>query len=233
MHNKYINFLKRNKYSINTINTYRCVLNKYKPLMHDIRLIKKEITKYSNSPNTAWLHYNVILSFLKFQKDKRVATLKELKLPPIPNKYMHVFSKNYLLKKTQDLTDYKNVIVRFLFETGMRASELFNIQEIKNKTLIIKGKGSKVREIFHNNETTKLLKDFNFTTKTLRVWVKNVLGKKYTPHSIRRSHATHMLLKGANPKMVMLQLGHSKLETTYKYLQMSKRDNLKIYKKFF
>ena len=63
--------------------------------------------------------------------------------------------------------------------------------------------------------------------------MKEILGTKYTPHSIRRSHATHMLLKGANPKAVMLQLGHVKVETTFRYLQLCKKINQKIYNKFF
>jgi integrase/recombinase XerD len=59
------------------------------------------------------------------------------------------------------------------------------------------------------------------------------LGKQYTPHSIRRSHATHMLLNGANPKMVMMQLGHTKVETTFRYLQLSIERNRKIYDKYY
>ena len=110
------------------------------------------------------------------------------------------------------------MVVRFLFETGLRASELQNIIEIKRETIILKGKGDKIREVFHNNETTILIDGFEFTTKTLRIWVKQVLGDIYTPHSIRRSHATHMLLRGADPKSVMMQLGHSKVKTTYKYI---------------
>jgi integrase/recombinase XerD len=42
-----------------------------------------------------------------------------------------------------------------------------------------------------------------------------------------------MLLKGTNPKTVMLQLGHKKNETTYRYLQLSKENNKRIYKKYF
>jgi integrase/recombinase XerD len=78
-----------------------------------------------------------------------------------------------------------------------------------------------------------LFKGFNRSTRILRLWVREVLGDQYTPHSIRRSHATHMLLKGANPKVVMLQLGHSKVETTFRYLQLSKTKNMKIYDKFY
>lgn len=160
-------------------------------------------------------------------------------MPPIPKKYMPVFNKKFLEKKTQvDLTDCaetqkKKILIKFLFETGIRASELKNIQQINKDTILVKGKGFKIREIFHNYQTTSLLKTFTHTTKTLRLWVKSILGKEFTPHSIRRSHATHMLLKGANPKMVMMQLGHEKLETTFRYLQLCKKTNRKIYQKYF
>ncbi len=230
---KYLNYLRRNKYSINTIRTYQNVLKNYIEYFHDIRIIKKKLFKYINKPNTIWTHYNILCSYMNFKNDKRINSLKQIKLPPIPQKYMPVFTKNFLIKKTDDLSNYKNVIIRFLFETGIRASELNNLKVIDNKTILVKGKGAKQREIFHNSETTKHFIGFNQTTKTLRIWVKEVLGEKYTPHSIRRSHATHMLLKGADPKVVMLQLGHSKIETTYRYLQISKEKNRKIYNKYF
>jgi integrase/recombinase XerD len=41
-----------------------------------------------------------------------------------------------------------------------------------------------------------------------------------------------MLLKGANPKMVMLQMGHTSIETTFRYLNLSKEKNENIYKAF-
>ncbi len=229
---EYINYLKRNNYSSNTIITYRNILKIYIDL-NDIRTIKRKLLTYSNSPNTIWTHYNVVLSYFKWSRDKRIESLKSLKLPQIPQVYREVFSKNFLLKRTEDLSNYKNVVVRFLFETGIRASELQNIVSFNRETLIVKGKGNKIREIFHNINTTALLKEVDFTTKTLRLWVKDVLGDKYTPHSIRRSHATHMLMSGANPKVVMMQLGHAKVETTYKYLNISVKQNKAIYNKYF
>ena len=228
----YINFLIKNGYSKNTITTYSNILNSYSELLHDIRLIKSRILKIKNA-NTAWTHYNTLLSFMKYKKDKRWIELKRIKIKQIPQIYRDVFSKNSLYKKTRDLSLYKNIIVRLLFETGIRASELKTIHLINTKTFRVVGKGNKVREIFHNHETTRLFNGFEMSTKTLRIWVKEVMGEKFTPHSIRRSHATHMLLRGANPKTVMMQLGHSKVETTYKYLQLSKTNNIKIYNKFF
>lgn len=230
---EFINYLKKNNYSVNTITTYKNILNNYTDIFHDIRLIKKKITSYEKSPNTAWTHYNVLLSFMKFSKDKRIGSLKELKLPQIPMQYRKTFTKKYLYNQTNDMNNQKHVVIRFLFETGIRACELKNIIKISNKTIIIKGKGNKIREIFHNMETTSKLIEFTYTLKTLRIWVKEILGDGYSPHSIRRSFATHMLLNGANPKSVMLQLGHAKVETTYRYLQLSFKENQKIYNKCF
>ncbi len=236
---KYINYLNKNQYSINTINTYKSVLSIYKPYMKDIRLIKKEIAKRFKSPNTAWLHYNVICSYFKWMKDKRLETLKMLKLPAIPVKYMPIFTKDFLLKRTKIIDDddystiFKKNIIRFLFETGLRASELHKIITIKKDTIVVLGKGNKTREVFFKTKISNEIKNFPFTTKTLRIWVKTILGTEFTPHSIRRSHATHLLLKGADPKMVMLQMGHSKIETTFRYLQLSYSTNKKIYNKYF
>ncbi len=49
---EYINYLKRNNYSINTINTYRNILKIYIDI-NDIRSIKNKIISYTRSPNTA------------------------------------------------------------------------------------------------------------------------------------------------------------------------------------
>ncbi|PPE06089.1 tyrosine-type recombinase/integrase [Williamsoniiplasma lucivorax] len=235
---QYLNYLKKNNYSINTIITYKSILNIYKNDYQNITRIKNKIKTHFNSPNTAWTHYNVICSYMRWAKDKRLENLKEIKLPRISKVYRSVFKKSFLIKKTEikaedsEILIEKKIIIRFLFETGIRASELKNIIEIKEKTLKIIGKGNKIREIFHKIETTKLMNDFKYTTKTLRLWVKEILGENYTPHSIRRSYATHMLLAGANPKMVMLQLGHEKIETTFRYLNLSFEQNWQIYSKF-
>lgn len=104
---KYLKYLEQNKYSKNTINTYKSILKKYKDVWNDIRLIKKQLFHYIDSPNTIWTHYNVLLSYMKFNKDKRVDNLRKVKLPPIPQKYMPTFSKNYLYKKTEGLDSEK------------------------------------------------------------------------------------------------------------------------------
>ncbi|ATZ21520.1 tyrosine-type recombinase/integrase [Mesoplasma tabanidae] len=235
---KYIIFLRKNNYSKNTITTYENILKKYAIYFHNISLLKKQLKKYFEVPNTAWTHYNVICSYMKWSNDKRLNKMKELKLPKIPKKYMEVFTKEYLYSKTEinsfddEITRQKKITLRFLFETGLRASELFTVEYINEQYIRVLGKGNKIRDVLHNNYTTINMKPFLYTTKTLRLWVKEILGKEFTPHSIRRSFATHMLIKGANPKMVMSQLGHEKIETTFRYLNLSLEENWKIYSSY-
>jgi integrase/recombinase XerD len=99
-------------------------------------------------------------------------------------KYLEVFDKAFLLKKTEILNTDSNFkknqkyVIKFLFETGLRASELLSIISYDKKTLLLKGKGNKIRQIFHNYETTSKITNLNITTKTLRIWVKNILGVK-------------------------------------------------------
>lgn len=242
MIDKYIKYLKKNHYSENTIKTYNNCLKMYKDSLQDMRLIKNKLITYFNSPATAICHYNVLNSYFKWTKDKRLEQLKEIRLPRLKKVYMPIFKKDYLLKKTEiSETDnskekQKKLIIKFLFETGIRCHELKEIIEINKKTLTVKGKGNKIREIFHNPKTTKEI-DWEYIKKreikTIREWSKELLGPEFPPHSIRRSFATHLLLKGANPKMVMMQLGHEKIETTYRYLQLSVDQNQKQYEKFF
>lgn len=232
MISKFIGYMKKNNYSKNTIVTYKNVLKTFESDFGDIRRIKRKIINISNA-NTAYLNYNVVMSYMNFIGDSRTKSLKEIKMRPTPTFYREVFTKKFLYSKTENLKDYRCVILRLLFETGIRASEIKTIKNINENTFKILGKGNKEREVFHNNETTKLFKGFNYSTKTLRFWVKEILGKKFTPHSIRRSHITHLLLNGANVKTVMLQVGHNKIETTYRYLNMSKKENQKNFRKHF
>lgn len=230
---KYIKYLYRNNYSNSTIQTYKSVLKNYEPYLHDMRLLKTKLKQKIDKPNTVSTHYSILHAYLKYTGDRRIKQLEEFNLPYIPTVYRPVFDKEYLYQRTRNCSSDKCNIIKFMFETGVRANEVSSIISITSETIVIKGKGNKIREIFHNINTTSQIYNFDVSTKTLRKWVKEILGDEFTPHSIRRSHATHLLLNGANPKMVMMQLGHSKIETTYRYLNTSKEINKSIYNKYF
>lgn len=243
----FLKFLEKKHLSKNTITTYRNSLKRLDVINWQWNRIIKQIFKSNYSASTVHLHKNVLLQYLKFKKQTSyMKKLEMIKMPAIDMKYYLTISKNTLYKKTaisstDDAHDikWKNTI-RFLFETGIRASELNNLTLKKDKLYTL-GKGNKLRQIFYIKDTLQnLLIDFPdlkgfYNPKSLRIAVKKYLGNKYTPHSIRRSFATHMLNNGSNPKSVMLQMGHSKIEVTFRYLNLSEQYNknnyLKIMKK--
>jgi integrase/recombinase XerD len=98
-----------------------------------------------------------------------------MKLPKIPMKYMNVFKKSYLLNRTRITEDdndnmkNKKLAIRFLYETGLRCMELLNIISFDKTTLLVSGKGNKIRQVFHNYKTTSRIANLKVTTKTVRI----------------------------------------------------------------
>jgi len=119
----------------------------------------------------------------------------------------------------------------------------------KENSVLIFGKGSKYRRIYFTKHTVKLIKEykqkFNLEQGAL---FKNRCGnrisdsgidyilKKYaklasekektlgsktvSPHVLRRSKATHMLLNGASLPVIQRFLGHESIQTTETYLEI-------------
>jgi integrase/recombinase XerD len=58
------------------------------------------------------------------------------------------------------------------------------------------------------------------------------LKKKITVHSFRHTFATHLLQNGMTLRHVQVLLGHTKLDTTIRYLQLHLKDLQREYKKY-
>lgn len=143
------------------------------------------------------------------------------------------------------------VMFRLIYSSGLRRSELINlkIDDIETKDgkcrlRIIKGKGNKDRyTVLSQNVLTELRSYytkykpktylFNGRKKGLRISQAAIrhalvaarkrsgITREVTMHVLRHCFATHALEHGLNIKRLQILLGHSTLQTTLIYLQVS------------
>lgn len=147
------------------------------------------------------------------------------------------------------------LIVQTLLHTALRVSELVNIKltdiDALTFTLLVRGKGGKVREIGIRNDLMELIKvyregerkeskfhdsEYLFVSQrskimhrdAVRDWLANVSGEigiKLYPHIFRRTCATLLLARGVPIVTVSKILGHHSVDMTSKlYILTSRKD---------
>lgn len=131
--------------------------------------------------------------------------------------------------------------------------------DLENNEIIVFGKGRKPRTVFISDETSKLLKNYLKTRVDshtplfisyrncgkdrrisnvmveyiVREYAKKAgIHKKVTPHTLRRSFATGLIIKGAPMAGVQEILGHAWITTTQIYTSFSRPDLKKIHKEY-
>lgn len=141
------------------------------------------------------------------------------------------------------------LIIKTLWETGMRASELLALIpadiEQKNEVITItNGKGGKERRVLAKSETFKELfsyVDANtpydariFPIKRRQLY--NIIrkygalaGVEVHPHTLRHSFAINLVRHNTDIRRVQMLLGHSSLNVTSVYLQFKESDLRQIY----
>jgi integrase/recombinase XerD len=136
-----------------------------------------------------------------------------------------------------------HIILTTLWQTGMRSEEITNLRkkDIQMDTIIIRGgKGGKDRVIPVKNDLRNLLllysdqlnsddQLFPLSTRQIR----NIVYRysDIHPHTFRHSFAVHCLQSGMNLRTLQKILGHSGLNTTQIYLDVSGVDIQDEYKK--
>ena len=150
-------------------------------------------------------------------------------------------------------TDKTRLVIELLYSSGLRVSEICNLK-IKDLELdqkigwVRQGKGGKDRMFILSNTSVKHLgkfisksEDKNYllssdkplTTRDIQKLIKNTgelaqINKKVTPHKLRHSFATHLLENGTDIRIIQELLGHSNLQTTQIYTQISSEQKRKI-----
>jgi len=243
---KYTEWLKEKKLSANTIAVYPLAIQQYgTQTINTLNLqehVKKMLKKYEAASIQAKLA--ALKSYAKFKKLKadwaRIFNL----VPKVQKKFFTTISEEELellkqtkFEKKQPIWERNNLILDFLFYSGIRVSELVNIKhhDWENHHLRVFGKGNKVRYIFLPNWLAQLFtpyrQDYLFTnqqgTKITREYVVKLIRKrtqltqikkKITPHTFRRSFATLLNSRGCKLTTIQKLLGHSHITTTASYI---------------
>lgn len=245
---KYLTWLQDKNLAPTTIRLYLDTLTKFNqtwdtPGVKDY--FKNNLTKYAAT--SLKVHQYALNSYLKFKQLKveweKIARL----IPKVQKKFFATLNEGELarlkqtrVEKNPSIHQRNNLLLDFLFYSGVRINELVHLRhsDWESNQLKVHGKGNKVRYVLLPEFLVKLInpysKDYLFTNsrgkpikaeyirwllkeRTLLAQIK----KRITPHTFRRSFATLLNSKGARLTTIQKLLGHSNLETTAGYIHNS------------
>ena len=163
-------------------------------------------------------------------------------------------------EKNKFLQLRNTALIYLLWGCGLRISELLSLnnQQINDNYIIIFGKGKKERLVPLLPEIKIKItewiewkrKNFNYDNDALFIsrlgkrlsprYVQKLieklrqqldLDKNFTPHALRHSFATQLLMNGVDLRTLQMMLGHSSLATTQHYLKVTNKFVENVYKK--
>jgi site-specific recombinase XerD len=152
-------------------------------------------------------------------------------------------------------------LVEFLLTSGCRVGEVALLNrsdvDLENRTAMVTGKGNKIRQIYFSVKCSLLIEryleyrtDKNpalFVTHHLyprrlsRKWMGAVISKiglaaelqgNLHAHRFRHTFATNLMEKGADLSFIGDLLGHSNLNTTKIYANITKQKVISVYRKY-
>lgn len=236
---KYTQWLRNIKgYSEKTIDIYsryifelECVGGDYEDL----------IVQYEDKSNsTKRLILSAIKSYYVFNGDKRASKISLPKKNVYKSDYVtYEQYKKYLsmINTKTKMGEQKHLIIRLLFETGIRSSELLWITKtnLYGNKIKIKGKGNKERFVVISKWLQYDIEKYVQSISSERLFpfgYKNLYAKiqrldktrNLTPHMFRHGFAKYCNLKGISIYDISLSMGHSSIDTTTKYVDKKSED---------
>ena len=209
------------------------------------------------SSSTVYAYYNSLRSFAAFAESIGMEVqVDRSRLKCRPHYGVRTFLRPYQVRKVIAEADLRTaVLVRLMFTSGCRLSEAIDITtsqvaESTDLTIYISGKGGKTRPIFITKrikEELLMLGEGNeycfsdsygnrISRSTAYYWIKKAMTAARlghaSPHSLRRSFVTSMLVRGADVSHVQRMAGHSSIATTQIYAQLMIDDIRRVHKKF-
>ncbi len=153
-------------------------------------------------------------------------------------------------------------ILELLFSSGLRVSELVGLDRdhvnLKRREFMVRGKGQKDRPIFISPEAAKWIEHYlqkrgdnmpplfvrysgkvsnRLTARSVQRLVARYallagITKHVSPHTLRHSFATDLLMNGADLRSVQAMLGHSNIATTQIYTHVTDPHLKSVHEKF-
>lgn len=258
----FVTYLKNKQLANSTINLYQTVIGKYKDKVLNTtnisQIVKEGLTHYE--PSYLVLTREILKSYSQFKQIANINWEKITKLiPQVQKKFFATLNETELnqlkavrFEKKEQIWTRNNLLLDFLFYTGIRVSELVNLKhsDWENNHLKILGKGNKIRYIpltpWLIEKINPYSKEYLFTScqglKISREYIVRLIRKrtllatikkKITPHTFRRSFATLLNDKGAKLTTIQKLLGHSQLQTTANYIHNSWEEIYKDYSRLW
>ena len=240
--------------TVNHVRLWIVELNKKKILATTInRKISSLKTYFNFCEREEFISFNPVVKIKSLKDDKKLPVIvSQLSLQKLFESN-NVFKNNFV-----GLRD--RFIIDFLYQTGVRLSELINIKiidlNIVNKQVIISGKRNKQRLLPLTDSIIFLFQEYNvfrqrlhpnssflfLTIKGKKTYPKMIYRivnhylslvssvSKTSPHVLRHAFATHLLNNGADLNAIKELLGHSSLLSTQVYTHVSSDKIKNVYK---
>lgn len=249
------------------IRKYRLWLNRYKNDNNEVL-----------STKTQSYHLIALRGFLQYLAKRDIESLSpnKIELPKTVRKqvtFLH-FDEVERLRAQIDTADEAGLrdraIVELLFSSGLRVSELCNLNRdhvnTARREFMVRGKGQKDRPVFISNaaaehlevyidaRTDSLLPLFisysrnaghvdtsgeyrRLTPRSVQRMISKYakmagITKHVSPHTMRHSFATDLLMNGADIRSVQTMLGHSDISTTQVYTHVTDEHLREVHEKF-
>jgi integrase/recombinase XerC/integrase/recombinase XerD len=214
-------------------------------------------TTQTYKPKTFHRIISTLSSFYRFLYTQgAVATnpLTGIDRPRIKQQEVKYLKHNQVLRLLDSIDNLRDkLIVRTIYATGVRVSELcnMNIEDIDfdEHTIRIRGKGDKIRTVFVDDDTlTDILKLIgnrivgpvfvgqqgkNISSRAVQHIFKNYAPSGITPHKIRHSYASELYKRSKNLRVVQENLGHTSIKTTEIYLHTDIDERRQVYQQYF
>jgi site-specific recombinase XerD len=248
------------------IRKYRLWLNRYKNINGD------ELSTITQS-----YHLIALRGFLNYLSKRDIQSLspEKIELPKVSRRQVTFLSFDEIEQilaqiNTETTTGLRDrAIVELLFSSGLRISELVNLNRdhvnTKRHEFTVRGKGQKDRPVFisenasmhinnylktradslpplfisysRNNEATNSGDYRRLGARSIQRIINKYtllagITKHVSPHTMRHSFATDLLMNGADIRSVQAMLGHSSISTTQVYTHVTDQHLHEVYEKF-